>query len=785
MRYWLALFVSLPLFALELSVQSGKERGETFSILHLRNSAPFQCSATQNEYGQETQIVCRFPTAAKKTFEPISNPFLTVASSTTPQGYTITVTPKKRMRLFPMPFDLAKNSQTYRYNVASANHWMVVGYHETLPLIRQAGESAAAINFPVKINRNVNPYVGGLDLRGNPIKITQVQDVTDYMEMKKAYGAKDYDRVLELAVWALEHYPKSVFRNELMLYQIRALHEKEEYEKLLEVAKTFLRSYSSDPGVAEVLTYTANAYSKIGQNIDADYFYDRLFDEQADSPYASQGMVYKAQQLEISGSPAKAVQYYQKALASTKEIQTASVAAFRLAKIELERGGTKKASQYVDKIASANPAYFTEVRPDAVSMIQTFSDRNASATSARITEALMGGMDKKNPDHELLLRNLGLQLSQAGKRDEALKRFNEYLETYKYGEYAEEIRRAKDALFFVEGEGNATKEIKKYDDMIERYGNDRVGRKALYKKAQLLVREKRYKEVLDLESELYRLESVEFPETGLLITQSAIGLEKERLTEGKCAEALALQKMYKIKLLPEWDAKLYDCAIHNGAFGVAEKIVQPHLKSKSIPERQEWLYRMVQTRFGKGDYKAAIKGGEELATLIEDQKNPQLDGVYRVLFDAAQRSGDEMRMIRHIQSVERAFGNDFKDIERYTQMVSLGVKRRDEAMVQTYAKKAMDLQTRTKTYTQTPFIEFTLVQSYQNVGKDADALSVLKSLEGKKLTGEKRSRQNYLSGSIYMKLGRKDQARAAFDASIKADPGSAWGKLAKDALGLL
>jgi hypothetical protein len=36
-----------------------------------------------------------------------------------------------------------------------------------------------------------------------------------------------------------------------------------------------------------------------------------------------------------------------------------------------------------------------------------------------------------------------------------------------------------------------------------------------------------------------------------------------------------------------------------------------------------------------------------------------------------------------------------------------------------------------------------------------------------------------------MKMGNNSEAKAAFNASIKADKNSAWGKLAKDALGLL
>ena len=377
-----------------------------------------------------------------------------------------------------------------------------------------------------------------------------------------------------------------------------------------------------------------------------------------------------------------------------------------------------------------------------------------------------------------------MQLAKAGKRSEALKRFNEYLSTYKYGDYVEEVRRAKDGLFFDEGDQKSTSEIKKYNDLIERYGDDSVGQKALYKKAQLLVKEKKYKEVLDMESDLYRLESTEYPETDGMITKSAIGLEKEYLKAGKCTEAMKLQTMYRIKLLPQWDSLIFDCAIKTTQYDVAKKIVQPHLKSKSVSERQNWLYRMVKTEFELGEYKQAVKGGEELITLLGVEKNPPLNDIYRIMFDSAQRTGDANAMIRQAKAIETAFGTDFKDIERYTQMVSLGLTRKDEAMVQTYGRKVVALQERTKTFTQSPYIEFTLAQSYQNLNKDKDALNILKTLSTKKLTNEKRSRQQYLIGAIAQKMGRTAEAKAAFNASIKADKNSAWGKLAKDALGL-
>ncbi|HZF69467.1 tetratricopeptide repeat protein [Sulfuricurvum sp.] len=785
MRHWIALCLCFPLFAMDLSIQTGKEEGEKFSILHLQNAYPFACNAINNEFGETRRIDCRIPQATKQTLSPINNAHFSITGISSPQGYTITILPKAKMKLIPLAFDLSKETETFQGSIRKAKHWSVVGYTYSLPLITMNQTPESGINFPINIKKDIRPIVGGLDLKGNPIKIARVQDVTDYMEMKKAYEAKRYDKVLDLSTNALKNYPKTVFKNELLLYQIRALHHEENSEKLIEIAKQFLRDYSSDPSVAEVLAYIADAYGKIGQSVDADYFFDRLFDEQADSPFASLGMLYKAEQLEGSGEIKNAVQLYQKALETSKDVPVASEAAFKLAQIELNNGNTKKAAQYVDKIALANPNYFKEVRDNAMAMAQTFFEKNDPKTSARISESLLNATDKKSPEYEVILKALGVELAKADKKSEALKRFNEYLENYKYGQFVEEVRRAKDSLFFDEGDKNSTKEIKKYDELIERYGNDSVGKKALYKKAQLLFKEQKYQAILDIESDLYRLESTEYPETNSMISKSAIGLEKARLKEGKCTEAMTLQKMYKIRLLPEWDEYVFNCELKTTQYAAAKKIAQSHLKSKSIAERQIWLSRMVKTQFGLGEYKEAIKGGEELITLLGVEKNPPLNDIYRTMFDAAQRVGDDEGMIRHIKSVESAYPNDFKDIERYTQMVSLGLKRKDEGMVQTYGRKVSALQDRTKTYTQSPYIEFTLAQSYQNLGKDSEALSVLKTLNKQKLETEKRARQQYLIGAIEQKLGHKREARDAFNASIKADKTSAWGKLAKDALGLL
>lgn len=785
MRHWLLLFLCLPLYALNLSIQSGKEEQNSYSILHVSDANDFKCVPTRNDFDEIIRVECQLPKASSSTFSPINNQHFTVQYKDAASGYTIVITPKTKIALYTDSFDLHKASQLYVSEIMPAKRWSMLGYSGNIPLLGKTVKSTDALNLPIRSPQEMYPYVGGLDLKGNPIKMKRIQDVNDYMEIKKAYKNENYSKTLSLAKQTLEKYPNTIFKNELLLYQIRGLHFLEKNEELILLAKQFIRQYSGDQAIAEVLAYTGDAYSKIGQTSDSDYFYKRLFSEYEDSPFAAQGMFLKAQQLEVLGKQKEAAKYYLQVLEKTKDVELGSAAAFKLAKIDIGFGHLDKAKIYIEKIVRANPDYFSKVREESVSMINTYTENKDPKTAAKITLCLMEKSTPKSDEHQSSLKNLGLLYAASGEKEKALVRFDEYLKLYPYGAGADEIKHAKDGLFFEKSEPKGKEGIKKYNDLIDRYGNDPVGQKALYKKAQLLLKEEKYQDVLDIESDLHRLNTKEFPEVNTIIGQSAIGLTKKKLQALKCSEAMILHKMYRIKLQPQWDGLTFDCALRMGNFPVAKKIATPHLKSSTISERQIWLSRLAKVHLELGEYKEAIGAGKEAVALLEAQKNPSINSVYRTLFDAAEGLGDDVKMIEYIKGCESAFGTDFADIERYTHMVNVGLKRKDEALVQNYAKRVVSLQNRTKTYTQSPFIEFTLAQSLINQEKNNEALEVLKSLNARKLTPEKRSRQQYLMGSLAMKLGKTAQAKTAFGASIKADAKSAWGKLAKDALGLL
>ena len=98
-----------------------------------------------------------------------------------------------------------------------------------------------------------------------------------------------------------------------------------------------------------------------------------------------------------------------------------------------------------------------------------------------------------------------------------------------------------------------------------------------------------------------------------------------------------------------------------------------------------------------------------------------------------------------------------------------------------YGTKVMKIQQSSSSSAQSPFIEFALYQAYINKQNSDKALATIKSLNNIKLSPSQRARQKYLLGSIYSKLWQEEEAQKAYDEAIKAQPDSAWAKLAKDA----
>lgn len=779
----LLLFLA-PLFALDISLQGAKENHQSYSTLHISDKDKFLCQEFKDDFDNVVKIVCAFSKSPSQKIQKLQNSFFEIESDIKKDTFFLIIKPYEKMKLLPIVFNLAKEETLFASNIELSNHWMVVGYKEKIPYIEKESKNKFGINLPFTSHDEKLPYVGSLDIKGNPVHIKRVGDVTEYLKIKKLYDDKNYEFALELAEDVLKEYKNSLFRAELLFYKIRIYSQLKANEKLIETAKEYLRDYSSDENVAEVLSLIAKSYDRVGMNSDADYFYDRLFSEHPDSVYAKWGYIYMAEVLEEGGGISKAQGIYEKILKETDNIDVAVEAAYRLSKILLTNAKMSEAAKHIEKISLAKPDFFMQKKSQSMEMMHEFADNGDFVSAAAIAKALVAKMNYDDDEYEKLIKNIGIWLSQSKMKQEALKALNKYTELFPDGTYLEDVKIAKDSLFFDVNdinETNATAKLEMYDKLIGEYTKDRIGDKALYEKAKLLIAQKKFKEVLALETNLQALDRVEYGDVPELIVDAAIGAMQEALGTKECSKVLLLASKYQIDLSAQWDDGIYECAMKGADFALAKKMADRNLKSKELEQRKKWLYRYIKIDFATGNYSNVIEASKELITLIAKEKGSEYQDVYRVLFDTYHRLENSEKMVEAIAKVIEVYGENYIDIDRYAAVMTVGNAKKDSNLIIQYGEKVLKIQKTSASYPQTPFVEFTLYEAYIQKEEFAKARDVIKILDTVELPKGQRARQKYLLGNVLAKLWKDAEANKAYQEAIDADPNSAWAKLAKSA----
>ncbi|WP_345993332.1 flagellar protein [Sulfurimonas sp. HSL-1716] len=785
LKWLLLLMTPFYLYALEITFQAGKENFDKYSILHIRNDTPFICEPQLDDFKNINKVVCAFSKKPEKLFKPLNDDFFNVVSEVKKDTFFLIVTPVYKMKLLPDVFDLSNETTIYKSDVKLSRSWMMVGYKNKFSMLKEDKTPSIGLNIPITFAHKDLFYIGSLDIKGNPVHIKEARDVSAYLKAKKQYEKEDYAQSLAIINEIMNAYPDSIFMSELLYYKIKALSKLHKYEEVRELSKEYLRTYSSDENVPEILSLTAMAYSKLSLNSDADYFYDRLFSEHADSDFSKKGMIYKGDQLSDSGDTKKAREYYIRALNETKSIDTAAIAAEKIAKNYLGGTDSKKAKIYVDKILEADPSYFLKDPQDSILLAQRLADKKIFIEASKISQIVLKTLKRLDDDYEPLLKNSGVWLAKSDEKSDAIKLLNRYIKEFEYGSFLKEVQTTKDSLFFDTGDKNISAKLLNYDNLIKTYKGDSIGEKAIYKKAELLLDKQRYPELLNMKDALAKLDKTTYPGVDGMINKAATNLMKERLKEDRCSDVIDISTKYDIKLSNEFDDGLFKCYMKVSKFSSAKEIASKHIDSKILTQRMKWMYQYANVDFQIGEYKDSITIGNDLIKLIgKDKKSPYTD-IYRLMFDAYQRAGNNNKMIEMMTKITDIFGDDFKDIERYVQMMTLGTALKDDSIIITYAQKVMDLQNNTSSYTQSPYVEFALYQAYLNKDDITRAMDTLYSLDDRKLNKEQRARQKYLLGSLLQKQWRYDEAKKEFKKSIEADKDSAWAKLAADAMKLI
>ena len=784
LKYLLFALLSFNLFALEVSLTGAKENFSKYSTLHIKDIDKFLCQETKDDFEVTTEIVCAFRTGPTTKFKKLQNDFFTITSVNKKKTFFLIIKPTKKIKLYPMIFNLSKESTIFNTNVKLAKHWMIIGYDKELPYIKNDKKLDTAINFPFLLAKDSLPFVGGLDIKGNPVHIKKVQDVTDYLKLKKLYDQDKYEQSLELIDDITQNYPDSLFNAEFLFYKIRVFNKIEDFDNVVASSKIYLREYSSDENVPEVLALTAKAYSQIGLSTDADYFFDRIFSEHLESPYTKWAYIYKGEMLEASGSSKKALSFYEKALNETENIEIAATAAYKLAEYKVSFSRPKEGSKYAMKIINAMPSFFMNDLEKSLKMMGTFVEESEFETAAAIAKAITDETDKNHDEYERLLKDIGLWLAKTPKKQEALIALNNYIEKYKYGMFIDEVQFAKDALFFDTTDANVTAKLTQYNELISTYMDDSIGNRATYEKAKLLLDNEMYSDILGIKESILELDDEKYSDTEDMIKNAAIGVMKSSLKAKECHEVITISSEYNITLSNKWDDGIYECSMMGGDYALSKKIATRNLKSEDLELRKKWLFRYIKVDFETGNYSDVIEASKELIELMKEDKQSKYQEVYRFLFDTYQRLEDSDKLIDAIINIEKVYGFTYKDIDRYVSMISVANRTKDNSMLIKYASEVIKIQKKSSSYAQSPYVEFTLYQAYINKDFNTQALETIKSLDDITLKPKQRARQKYLLGSIYDKLWREENADKAYQEAIDADPTSSWAELAKAAKGI-
>jgi len=473
-KWILFVLLSFNLLALEVSLSSAKENFQQYSTLHLKDDKPFLCQEIKNDFEEVTQIVCAFNKKPKSKIKELQNSFFKIENKTKNKTFFLIITPFQKIKQFPMIFDMTKDTTVYQANVRLSDHWMIVGYKDKLPFIKKERKTNTSINFPFELSSDMLPFVGGLDIKGNPVHIKRVGDVTDYLKIKELYKEEKYEKCLDLIDEVIRSYPNSLFNAELIYYKIIANAKLDDNDNVIELSKEYLREYSSDENVPEILSLIARAYSLIGMYSDADYFFDRLFSEHANTEFAKWGYIYMGQMQESGGGTSKALKLYKKALKETKSIDVAVTAAYKLANYKLLNAKEKEAAKYIMQIVNAKGEFFLDDLSTSMDMMYHLADEEDYMTASEIARSILNATDKNHDEYERLLKDRGIWLSKTDEKQKALDALNDYLKEFDDGIFSEVVEIAKDELFFDTNDANYTAKLNEYNKLIDDYKDDTI-----------------------------------------------------------------------------------------------------------------------------------------------------------------------------------------------------------------------------------------------------------------------------------------------------------------------
>ncbi|QIR76179.1 hypothetical protein FA592_08010 [Sulfurospirillum diekertiae] len=797
MKYILIfLLASVQLLALDIVLNSGKENKSNYAILHVIDAKPFLCQTIPDALDKK-HYICKISRPINKPIESKKMKLAELDFYEKDGDFYITIDPKVDSKLVPVEESLYDTSEILSKPTETLySHWTILLQEKPL---YQEKEVLDGLDFPVEFPKYQKPYIGALDLNGAPISYAQSKDIQLYLDIKQSYESGDYDSVVKDVKRVLTLFPNSIFRSELELYQMRSMDKvlsakgEDKTDTLsfnendiINVAKRWSKEFASDENIPEVLMLMTKAYLKTNSKSDANYALDILVGEHSDSPFTKRAILLYADNLFLKKEKDKAMKLYLDVLFSAQDLDIASEAAIRLSDHQMDAGKMKEAKEYLLKVLNVNAQYLLKDKEASYKLARRLFEHHLYDLAAKITDLLLENTPKKADNRELLLKESGDWHAKANEVEVAHARYQEYLADYKNsGEYVQEVTESLDELFFKLNENNETKLANYYDKLIETYNNE-IGQKALLEKAKLLLKQKRYEEVLKLQKDLEKLPDRYEIKPEELIYEAAKSLALQELLKDECQNTVGLIEEYKLQINePQYEEKLFQCFMRVSRYDRAKEISDTHLKDAQLISRYAWSQKQVQVLFKMGKYQDALAFKEDLKTLSFTLREKIGLETIRDLFFSLTKLKNLEGAASLAESIKILYPDESSNLDIYYEIVKMANDAKNDLLLVTYAQTSIEMQKKFKSNALSPELEFMYIDALKRLGRDQEALTLAEGLLPQSLAPKDKIRLFYQAGELSLKLQDSNKAKSYFTQCVSINDNSSWKSICQQNLDLI
>ncbi|MGN8454688.1 tetratricopeptide repeat protein [Helicobacter pylori] len=782
--------LSHSLNALSLTLTQGKEGGEDFSVLTLRNNKAFSCSyvnekppsgieASLSIMHAKRPIECVIDSIPKEGFTPLENAFFNITYSMRQQQFILHIKPKvmRRLTLFSFDRDYKKAIPLFVENDAKAKMWQIIGYDQKIPFLSEKDNAQKGLNFPIIIKDAQTPIIQELDVNNKPLLTTKGYDLNAYLEAKKQMDSQAYFDALRTISRAFKNYPQTIFKKDLYLLEIIALGKLGIKKSLLiDIGTQWIKNYPTDPNIPEALYYVAKALDENNNYKQAVRYYKRILLEYKNSRYAPLAQMRLAIEAAEASDLSSASMLFKEAFSNAKDKESASEIALNWAEAEINYQNFNNAKYLIDKVVQSNPDYLSTHSESALELLKLLKKNQMNESAIEIAQLLLN-QDDDVKAKEQALYDLGALYARIKDFKNAHLYNLRYLQDHAELERASVVRaRDEKALFSMEG--NTQEKIAHYDKIIQNFSNSNEALKALELKAQLLFDNKRYAEVLGMQKDL--------PKDSPLIQKTLNILAKTPLEDNRCEEALKyLSQITAFEFNPQEEIQAFDCLYFASLKEKAQIIALNALKTAKTPsEKLIWLYRLGRNYYRLGDFKNSTLASKDALILAQSLNKKEFYDIAFVLFsDYMQNNEKELALNLHA-FLEKHFKDDKRMALVYFKLLE---NEKDPKSVKIYATSLLKLQDAYKDYSYTPFGEFALIDAYRTTKDYSKALETLDKLLNRRLSLEDHQKALYLQSSLLDLTNQKAKSKASLEKCVQLkqkDQTNAWQNLCEQGLNL-